>query len=244
MKRTKECTQMENSDFSQKDKNKTGLMHSLPKKAVVIGLCLFTLSAAVSMQSCKKDDVTQAVSPMESSKYVAFNAAMHELWADHMQWTYATVDVFFHNQNSLQPTLNRLLQNQKDIGAAIVPYYGQAAGDVLTDLLTEHILDAVPVLQAAQAGDQAALNKALDDWYANAQKIADFLSTANPDNWPQADMREMMKMHITQTTAYSVDLLNNDYAKAIEDFNIADQHMAEMADMLAEGIAKQFPSKF
>jgi hypothetical protein len=161
-----------------------------------------------------------------------------------MEWTYATVDAFFHNQKALQPTLDRLLQNQRDIGAAIVPFYGQTAGDQLTKLLLTHINDAVPVLQAAQAGDTKALNTALDAWYANAKQIADFLSAADPKNWPTSATEPMLKEHITQTTAYAVDLLKGNYAQAIADYGKAEQHMAMLADVLSKGIIAEFPRKF
>lgn len=171
-------------------------------------------------------------------------AAMRQLWAQHMAWTYATVDAFFHDQNALKPTLARLLQNQHDIGAAVVPYYGKAAGDKLTTLLLAHINDAVPVLQAAKAGDSAALTKATDEWYANAKQIAGLLSSANPTNWPTSATEPMMKEHITQTIAYSVDLLKGDYAKSITEYDKAEAHMAMMADTLSSGIIAQFPEKF
>jgi hypothetical protein len=55
----------------------------------------------------------------------------------------------------------RLLRNQADIGNAVKPYYGAAAGNALTRLLRTHILEAVPVLQAAKDGDKAKLSTAL-----------------------------------------------------------------------------------
>jgi hypothetical protein len=174
---------------------------------------------------------------------VELRGAMQKLWSDHMQWTYATVDAFFHNPKGLDAQLNRLLQNQKDLGAAIVSYYGQAAGDQLTKLLTTHIQQAVPVLTAAKNGDDAGLKKALADWYSNAQDIADFLAKANP-NWKKEDLRKMMKMHIDQTTAYSVDLLKEDYTSAVKKYDEANDHMKMMADELSAGIIKQFPAKF
>lgn len=178
-----------------------------------------------------------------AQKEIALYTAMRGLWSDHMQWTYATVDAFFHNQAGLQPTLDRLLKNQKDIGAAVVPFYGQAAGDKLTGLLTTHINQAVPVLKAAQANDKAALDKALADWYANAKEIADFVSGANPANWPTSATEPMLKAHIDQTTAYATDLLKGDYAKAVADFSTANDHMLMLADTLAKGIIAQFPDK-
>lgn len=181
---------------------------------------------------------------MNTSKQVALYSAMHDLWSQHMEWTFATVNAFFHEPKSVQAKLDRLLRNQADIGNAIAPYYGEDAAKQLTDLLTTHIKQAVPVLTAAKDGDNAALEKALADWQANAKDIADFLSTANPDNWPTSATEPMMKGHIDTTTTYAVDLLKGDYAKAIKDYDEAQQHMLMLADTLAKGIIAQFPDKF
>ena len=180
----------------------------------------------------------------EIEKKPALYSAMRNLWADHMQWTYATINSYFHNQASLQAHLDRLLENQKEIGSAIAPYYGKEAGEKLAALLTTHIEQAVPVLRSAKAGDKAALDKALADWYANADEIAVFLSAANPENWPETATKPMMKHHIDTTTGYAVDLLNSDYAKAVKDYDGALRHMMEMSDVLSTGIIKQFPDKF
>ncbi len=207
----------------------------------IVGLSVLTLSSftkselpsPLMCERCGKDSKTQQL-----------HTAMQKLWADHMIWTYATVDAFFHNPTALQPSLDRLLQNQKDIGAAIAPFYGKEAGDKLAALLTIHIKQAVPVLTAAKNNDKVALDKALADWYANAKDIADFLTAANPKNWPATATQPMMKTHIDQTTAYAVDLLKNDYTNAVIKFDEARQHMSEMGTVLASGIIKQFPEKF
>ena len=202
----------------------------------VLTLSSFTKSKMPSplmCELCGKDSKTQQL-----------HTAMQKLWADHMIWTYTTIDAFYHNPTALQPSLDRLLQNQKDIGAAIVPYYGQAAGDKLAALLTTHIKQAIPVLTAAKNNDKAGLDKALADWSANAKDIAEFLTAANPKNWPATATQPMMKTHIDQTTAYAVDLLKNDYANAVKKFDEARQHMVEMGTVLASGIIKQYPDKF
>lgn len=213
-------------------------INSFRQNSLILSLPVLMFSLLM-LQSCSKDEV----SPLTSSQYITLNNTMTKLWTDHMQWTYSTVDAFFHDENGVGPQLERLLQNQKDIGNAIVPYYGQAAGDQLADLLTEHIQGAVPVLTAAKSGDDAALQTALDAWYANADAIGTFLNNANPE-WAKMDMRHMMKEHIDQTTSYSVDLLKGDYASAIKTFDMAQNHMIMMAEELARGIATQFPDKF
>ena len=85
-----------------------------------------------------------------------------------------------------------MLQNQVDIGDAIKPFYGDAAGAQLTAPLHDHITIAVEILQAAKDGDTIAFEDAKDRWYANADEIADFLSAANPRFWPNDMMRADM----------------------------------------------------
>jgi len=235
MKKT--SLQQDNSLETMKSSSKNKTRFNLKTHSVfLLLLCLGTL-----VTSCKKDNDSN---PLESTQYYSLQDGMRKLWNDHMQYTYATVDAYFNNPSGLSSSLNRLLENQKDIGAAIVPYYGQAAGDTLSALLTTHINLAVPVLEAAKNNDQPALNQALANWKTNANDIANFLSTANPKNWPPHDMQHMMEMHIDQTTTYAVDLLNKDYNNAITHYDEANQHMLDMADDLAKGIALQFPDKF
>lgn len=168
---------------------------------------------------------------------------MRTLWDQHMAWTWSTVVAFAENSPGLDPTVGRLLDNQADIGEAIAPFYGDAAAAQLTELLQTHITLAVPVLTAAKAGDTDALEAALDDWYANARDIADFLAAANND-WSKRELRTMMATHITQTTAYAADVLAGDYGSAIAKFDEAQAHMAHMADTLSAGLIAQFPDRF
>ena len=65
----------------------------------------------------------------------------------------------------------RLLGNQTDIGNAIKPYYGDAAGGALTTLLQSHINDAVAVLKAAKSGNAQATKTAEAAFYANGVQI-------------------------------------------------------------------------
>jgi hypothetical protein len=183
----------------------------------------------------------KALSAKAAAKQRELYLAMRDLWSQHMEWTYATVTAFVSDSPGFDASVDRLLQNQKDIGDAIKPFYGKAAGNEVTALLTEHIQLAVPVLVAAKNGDDEALNEAVADWYANARRIGSFLAKANPA-WKGA--RKMLKTHITQTVAYAADQLHGDYAKSIVDYDKAEGHMLMLADQLSAGIIKEFPGRF
>ena len=136
-----------------------------------------------------------------------------------------------------------LLQNQVDIGDAVKPYYGAAAGHKLTSLLKAHILGAVTVLQAAKSGDQAAIAQAEADWSANGRQIADFLHAANPHYLALKDARSMMQEHLNQVIEQAVDELKGDYAASAAAYAPTSATF-DMADMSSGGVHQQVPSKF
>ena len=173
-----------------------------------------------------------------------FHDDMRKLWEDHITWTRLVIIGVFEDLPDLDPSVQRLLQNQVDIGDAIKPFYGEAAGDQLTALLTDHILIAAEILQAAKAGDATALEDASERWYANADDIAAFLNAANPDHWPFDEMQMMMREHLDLTIEEAVAYLNGDHEASIAAYDEIHLQILEMADMLSEGIIQQFPDKF
>ena len=179
-----------------------------------------------------------------SARQATLHDGMRKLWEQHVAWTRLTIVSFAANTPDLPATQARLLRNQTDIGNAIKPYYGRAAGNQLTGLLREHITGAVAVLQAAKAGDTAALAAAKDAWYANGRQIADFLNAANPRNWPRATLRSMMRTHLDQTIQEAVAQLTGDYAASVRMYDEIEDHILTMADTLSSGIIAQFPRRF
>jgi hypothetical protein len=172
------------------------------------------------------------------------SAEMRRLWLEHVHWTRLAIVSFAADLPDLQPTLRRLLRNQDELGAAIAPYYGTAAGRQLTALLREHILIAVDVLKAAKAGRPAPLTRAQSRWNANGDEIAAFLAKANPDNWPLAAVRSMMRSHLALTTREAVARLQGRWQADIKAADDTEHAILHMADALTAGIVKQFPNRF
>jgi hypothetical protein len=175
---------------------------------------------------------------------LAFHDQMRKLWEDHITWTRNVIISFDADLPDLNAVLARLLQNQADLGNAIKPYYGEAAGNQLTALLREHILGAAKVLAALKADDQPGLQTALAAWYANAHDIAVFLNSLNPKNWPLAEMDAMMRDHLDATTREAVARHQGDWNADVAAYDAVHAQALAMADMLSGGIIAQFPRLF
>jgi len=179
-----------------------------------------------------------------SKKAVQLRMDMRKLWEDHITWTRLAIISLEGSTPDASATVARLLQNQTDIGDAIKPYYGDAAGNQLTQLLRAHILIAADVIAAAKAGDTAKLADAQARWEKNADDIAAFLSSANPHNWKLSTMQDEMHMHLKLTTDEAVAHLQGKWDADVAAYDAVHDHILHMADLLSSGIVEQFPKRF
>ena len=169
--------------------------------------------------------------------------AERKLWIDHVLWTRSFIVSDLASLEDKGDVLERLLKNQDDIGNSIKPYYGEEAGKQLSTLLREHIEIGGQVVDAAKSGNKTDLEKYNKLWYENVDKIADFLSSANP-NYSNETLKDMLHKHLEFVTAQVVARLNKDWKADITASDKGEDHMIMFADMLVDGIIKQFPKKF
>ena len=165
-----------------------------------------------------------------------------KLWIDHVSWTRSFIVSDLASLPDKDVVLQRLLKNQDDIGASIKPYYGEEAGNKLSKLLREHISIGGQVVDAAKSNNKADLDKYNKLWYKNADDIADFLSGANP-NWSNSELKDMLHKHLDFVTAQVVARINKNWKADVEAYDKGEDHMIKFADVLSEGIIKQFPEK-
>ncbi|MBB3128160.1 hypothetical protein FHS19_002814 [Paenibacillus rhizosphaerae] len=211
-------------------------------KALLITLMLiFSMiqiaAPAQAMVDGKKNTI--CISP----KMVQLKTDMQKVWIDHTIWTRSYIVSAISNRPDQQDVLDRLLRNQQDIGNVIKPYYGEAAGNKLAEILREHILIAGKIVAAAIAGNQADVQKLEADWHRNADDIAKFLSSANP-NWQFKVLQDMLYTHLQLITEIVLNCLKGDWKADIAATDKNEIHMIRLADILTEGIVKQFSNKF
>jgi hypothetical protein len=223
-------------------------------RILVIGLvAIAVLFSGITVYAASTRPAASASSPVGVQAVLSsagkpttqeFQNAMRKLWEEHVAWTRLYIISVAAGLPDQDVTAQRLLQNQVDIGNAIKPFYGNAAGDQLTALLKDHILIAADLLAAVKSGDTDKAKIDSQKWYANADDIAVFLSNANPKNWPVATMKTQMKMHLDLTLTEAADRLSGKYADDIKAYDLVENHILGMADVLSTGIIRQFPNQF
>ena len=122
---------------------------------------ILKMSDAISGGIIKQYPEKFAGPKVYSQKEIDMQKGMRQLWTDHTVWTRLYIIESLNDSPATEAAATRLLKNQDDIGNAIRPLYGDAAGTQLTAKLKEHILIAVKP-DAPAADTLAAYNKALE----------------------------------------------------------------------------------
>ena len=212
-------------------------------KQVLIALSAVSVACATGSGATTGSGSSASAASAMNSPEAKLRADMRKLWEDHVTYTGLFAIAAIDGGMDANAIAERLLRNQDDIGNAIKPYYGDAAGNKLGSLLRDHILIAADLVKAAKAGDSGAQEAANKKWFQNADDIAAFLSSANP-NWPQKTLQDMLHTHLQGVTDQVVALLKHDTGALATAYDKNAEHMMMVADAVTSGIVKQFPDKF
>jgi hypothetical protein len=180
----------------------------------------------------------------DSAKTVELRQTLRDLWVDHIFWVRnVALMTKVGDVEGAKVAEENVVANARAIANAMGPLYGQAAADKLFGLLAGHYGAVKEYMNASYAGNKAGKDAAAQKLVANANEIAAFLSTANP-NWPKQTLVSLLTAHGGHHMAQIDDFAAKDYAAEAQVWEAMKQHMYVIADALAAGIAKQFPKKF
>ena len=215
----------------------------------LIGMIVM-LSGCVSQQPTPTPTPTPTVTVQPTASPKMYSQAEADammqwrvLWTDHAVWTRLYIIESLDNSSGASAAATRLLKNQEDLGNAIKPYYGDAAGTQLTALLKDHILIAVAIINDVKAGNATAQSADEAKWTKNADDISTFLAGANP-NWPVQDVKDLMHMHLSTTRDELVARYTKNYTADVQAWDAVYAHILTMSDAISGGIIKQYPDKF
>jgi hypothetical protein len=182
--------------------------------------------------------------PEGSAKVVATDAAERDLWVNHIFWIRnVVVATLAKNTAEAKVAEGEVVANAHGLADAIKPFYGDKAGDALFNLLAGHYGAIKAYLTATAAGDKKGQQKATDDLLANADKLATFLSGANP-NLPKDAVLGLLQGHGMHHIDQIQQLKAKQYAEEAKTWAEMQTHIYVIADALTGAIAKQFPDKF
>ena len=112
------------------------------------------------------------------------------------------------------------------------------------DLLKTHVRITFDVVEAAKVGDKTGLEAANQKWHDNASDIAAFLNELNPKYWPKQCLDDTWDQHLSLTMDQITGRLQKNWKDDITAFDKDFAHILEFAECFAEGIIKQFSSRF
>lgn len=168
--------------------------------------------------------------------------ALHTLWTDHGIWTRAFIISTVYNLDDQQFVTNRLLRNPADFANLLRPFYGEQNAERFRTLLADHLLIAGQIVKAAMQQNTAVVEEQRRRWYANADEIAHFLAQINP-NWTRTEWQSLLYEHLRMVEDEAMQTLNGQYAASIAQFDAIRSQSMHMADVMADGIIKQFQIK-
>ena len=181
----------------------------------------------------------------ESLKAVDLQITMRDLWMDHIFWIRSLVLATKYSDNDAAKVAeDRIVKNAKDIAGAVAPFYGKDSGDKFFGLLIGHYDAIKDYLAAAIAGNKEGKVLALGKLKKNADEIATFLSSANPENWPKDMLLSLLIAHSGHHIEQIDEVVAKDYGAEAATWEAMKNHVYTIADDLAGGIERQFSKKF
>lgn len=216
-------------------------------------LTFLALVAAMGVASAGCTALAQGQTPAAHASPAAatqqnapqLHAAMRGLWHGHIETTRSYAQAVHAGDTAAATQAEaQVIDNAKQIADAVAGFYGQDAGAGTLELLGGHWGGVKALTHAAKQGDAAAEDKAMDDLVANAGQIADFFSGANPENWARQDLLSALIGHAGgHKQQVDAMMANAPAAEQADLWTQMQQHMDMIADVLSDGLARQFPDK-
>jgi hypothetical protein len=221
------------------------------KTMMMIALLLIGLVVGGGLGYAKgnsKDDHEESSSNSSvvttDTKAAGLRALLNNLESEHVDLASAATRAGFDGDPSFQATAAALDKNSNALADAIGSVYGADARQKFYDIWNSHIGFFVNYTVAAKGGDQAGMDKAVQDLNGYVEAISDFLSKANP-NLPKDAVAQLVTEHVG-LLKQAVDKHGaKDYAGSYDAQSQArTQITTKIADTLAGAIVKQNPDKF
>lgn len=185
-----------------------------------------------------------STNPDTMTKSAGLRVLLNNLEAEHVDLASAATRAGFDGDASFTASAEALGKNTDNLSAAIASVYGEEAGVKFKEIWASHIGFFVDYTVAAKGGDQAGMDKAVQNLNGYVEAISSFLSSANP-NLPKDAVAQLVTEHVGLLKEAVDKHGAGDYAGSYDAQSRARvQITTKIADTLAGAIVKQSPEKF
>jgi hypothetical protein len=214
---------------------------------IVIGVVMLVVGGLAGFGITKASDnsnKTVSVAPTSATSAADLRATLVNLGVQHMSLTDQAVDAALDGSPDATALDTALNNNGKAIGAAVGSIYGTSAQNTFDTVWQVHLNDFVKYAVADKQGDSAGMSAALSDIQTSyTVPLAQYLAKANP-NLPEATLQSALEMHVSMTAKMIDDHVQGNYTAETNELNMGNNDITNLFSTLAEGIVKQYPSKF
>lgn len=214
----------------------------MPRTTIrLVGLVLGVVLLTAASDAVAKE---KTAGPKVKPQPLDLRLSLRDLWIGHIFWGRNVVlSTTYGDATAAKLAEERVVQNARDIAASTEPYYGKEASDKLFGLLVGHDGAIKEYMSATFEGKKEAREAAVEKMKKNADDIATFLSSANP-NWKKETLLSALLAHGGHHMA-QIDAINaKDFSSEANTWAAMKSHIYVIADVLADGMVRQFPMKF
>ncbi len=173
------------------------------------------------------------------------NNDMRKAWAQQTMWMRSLLTSIAENLEDKEEVSKRVLRGAGHMTRIFSQYYPTENAEKLKELFTRHLqigMDFVEAYKTGAAG-QTALDSLNAGWYQNADELAAFLASLNP-NYDKEALTRMLYQHLDLIKQEIGFLMARKYAADIALYDAIEADGLSIADELTQGIIKQFPNQF
>jgi len=164
---------------------------------------------------------------------------LRELLLDRATWTRLYIIDVVGRTPAAAASSDRLVRNERAIGRAIAPFYGEAASLQLSGLLQDESRAARDAVGAAMLNDRSRYDRAKAHWYTTSDRVASFFALESP--YLSADgLGLALRAWVNDDIGQAASRVAGDWAKDAADADGSSGQALAVADILTGGIVQQF----
>lgn len=162
---------------------------------------------------------------------------IRDLWIDFLFWIRYYIRNLILSQRGPRYIAPRLLRNAGEFFDALLPFYGEENARRFEELLTQHVLLLSEFAATIRAGEDPEAQRTA--WYANADDISRLFASINP-YWDERVWQELFYQRFSLEESLLLRMRDGDFMGAIEQFDVAQLNVEQIANYMIDGISMQF----